>query len=85
MINAVYYKITHEWAVKAGLADVAPQHPDGMHLVLPNDGHRISAALAEETGNPRLLPAEALKAIGAIPLTSAEAHASARGENNHTA
>lgn len=81
MIRTVYYKISHEWAVKAGLAEAAPQHPDGMHLVLPSDGHRIAVILERETGNPRLLPLEALAAIGAIPLTSAEAHASARGEN----
>lgn len=80
MIKTVYYKIPHEWAVKAGLADVTPQHPDGMHLVLPLDGFKISSILARETGNPPLLAAEAILAIGGIEMTPEQAMASARGE-----
>ena len=77
-----YYKISRKWAEKLGETQTAVQHPDGMFLVTPNLGLRISEALAKETGT-RLLPAEAFEAIGAIGLTVAEAQASFKGELRH--
>lgn len=77
-----YYKISPKWAEKLGETQTAVKHPDGMYLVTPNLGLRISEVLAKETGT-RLLPAEAFEAIGAIGLTVAEAQASAKGELRH--
>ena len=77
-----YYKISRKWAEKLGETQTAVQHPDGMFLVTPNLGLRISEVLAKETGS-HLLPAEAFDAIGAIGLTVAEAQASAKGELRH--
>ncbi len=77
-----YYKISRQWAEKLGVLKTAVPHPDGMYLVTPNLGLRISETLAKETGT-RLLPAEAFDAIGAIGLTVAEALASAKGELRH--
>lgn len=78
-----YYKISREWAEKLGEAENAPRHPDGMHLVLPNIGVRVADILAQQNGGHRLLPAEALEAIGAIGLTLTEVMASAKGELRH--
>lgn len=77
-----YYKISQKWAEKLGETLTAVKHPDGMYLVTPNLGLRISEVLAKETGT-RLLPAEAFEAIGAIGLSVAEAQASAKGELRH--
>ena len=77
-----YYKISRRWAEKLGETQTAVMHPDGMYLVTPNLGLRISDILAKETGS-HLLPAEAFDAIGAIGLTVAEAQASAKGELRH--
>lgn len=78
-----YYKISRQWAEKLGETQTAVQHPDGMYLVTPTLGLRISELLAKESGTARLLPAEAFDAIGAIGLTVSEAMASAKGELRH--
>ena len=78
-----YYKISQKWAEKLGETQTAVRHPDGMYLVTPNIGLRISNALAQENGGTRLLPEDAFAAIGAIGLTIAEAQASAKGELRH--
>lgn len=78
-----YYKISKEWADRLGESRTAVEHPDGMFLVLPGLGHRISDYLHRENGGARLLPEEAFNAIGAFGLSVAEAHASMRGELRH--
>lgn len=77
-----YYKISHEWAEKLGEAETAPRHPDGMHLVTPGVANKLIARLKEERG-VNMLAEEAFNAIGAIGLSTAEVHASARGELRH--